>query len=381
MAVFFVQGASFANWLPRIPDVQQRMGVGPADLSIGLLGMGIAGLIALLLMGTVVERLTPRGTILLGLVALGMSLMLPGWAWNVPSLFAALFLVGIAFPMVDVAMNVEANRIESAGGRRIMSTCHGFWSTGTALGALVGSGFAGLGMAPGWHLIIIGGLTVVFGMLVPPRLPVLARVVTSADRRLRHVLTMPTVPVLAICCFAFGMLLVEGTARNWSAVFLRDVSGGSPASAGLAYAAFATCMAIARFAGDRLADRWGPVTLARICCLVAIVGIAAVVASLNQVMAIAGFALAGLGVSVAFPLAVTAAASLGDRPAPMNVAAFSLINAAINFLTPVLVGFVAQFGGLRLGIATLLPPLALSLLMAVVLARRPTPALAARAVP
>jgi hypothetical protein len=123
------------------------------------------------------------------------------------------------------------------------------------------------------------------------------------------------------------------------------------------------------------------VTLARICCLVAIVGIAAVVASLNQVMAIAGFALAGLGVSVAFPLAVTAAASLGDRPAPMNVAAFSLINAAINFLTPVLVGFVAQFGGLRLGIATLLPPLALSLLMAVVLARRPTPALAARAVP
>ena len=362
MAVFFMLAIGFANWLPRIPDVQERLGVGPGDLSLALLGMPIGGLVALFAMGTVVERLTPRRSIIAGFILLGAALALAGWAWDVPSLFVALFLVGIFFPMVDVAMNVEANRIESAGGRRIMNTCHGFYSVGTAIGALMGAGAAGIGLPTEWHLAIVGAATVVFALVAPPSLPVLARVVTSADRRLRHVLTLPTLGMMGACIFAFGMVLLEAGARNWSAVYLRDVFAGSPAAAGLGYSAFAIAMAVGRFFGDRLADRYGTVALARVCVGLALAGAVIVVTAINLPIGVVGFGLAGLGVSVAYPLTMTAVATRGDRPAAMNVAAFSLVGSLTALLSPPLVGLVAEAGGLRLGFATLLPPLVLSLI-------------------
>lgn len=363
MAVFFALAVSSASWVPRIPDLQERLGVGPGNLSIALLGMPVGGLVALLVMGTLVERLTPRRTIKFGLLLFGASLLLPGWAWDVPSLFASLFLIGLAFPMVDVSMNVEANRIETVVGRRIMNTCHGFFSIGTALGALAASGAAGLGAAPRWHLLVVGLATIVFALVVPPLLPVLARVVTSADRRLRHILTLPTLGMMGACLFAFGMVLVEMVARNWSAVYLRDVFAGSLAASGLGFSAFAVAMAVGRFLGDPLAGRWGPVTLARVACAIAILGTVTVVGAVNLSMAVVGFGLAGLGVSVAFPLAVTAVAARGDRPAAMNVAAFSLIVSMTSLVAPPLVGIVAEGGGLQLGIATLLPPLFLSMIL------------------
>lgn len=362
MAVFFTEGAVLANWLPRIPDLQARLGAGPGDLSLALMGMPIGTVVALAIAGSLVEKLTPRLAILFAFCFLAVTVVLPGWAWDIPSLFVILFLFGLGYPAVDVAMNVEANRIEQSLGRRIMSTCHGFWSVGTAAGALVGAGFAQAGVDMRWHLLFVGIGTLVFALTVPPALPVLAR--TTGDEILpKRIFTLPTIGMLGVCIFAFGMVMIEMGARNWSAVFLRDVLAGSPVAAGLGYGAFALAMAAGRFSGDRLTDRWGPVRLARICCVTAVVGVVAIVTAVNLAMAVIGFALAGLGASVAFPLAITAVASRGDRPAPMNVAAFSLFTAASSLIAPPLIGFVAEAGGLRLGLAMLLPPLIVSTLL------------------
>jgi MFS family permease len=362
MAVFFMQAAVFANWLQRIPDIQAKLGVGPGGLSIALLGGPLASLAALAVVGAAVERLTPRLTIFYAFCAYSFAILLPGWAWDVPSLFVALFLLGLVYPVVDVAMNVEANRIERSLGRRIMSTCHGFWSIGTAAGALVGAGFAEFGIDTRWHLLAIGVVALAFSLTVPRKLPVLERQAAS-DLLRRRVFTLPTPGMLGVCFFAFGMILVEMGTRNWSAIFLRDTLAGSPAAAGIGYGAFAFAMAVGRFLGDRLTDRWGPTTLARICTCIAIAGVAAVVAAIGVPMGILGFALAGLGVSIAYPLAVTAVAGRGDRPAALNVAAFSLFTSSSALIAPPLIGFVADAGGMRVGLAMLLPSLAVSLLL------------------
>ena len=93
---------------------------------------------------------------MIGFVCYCVAIALPGWSWNVASLFVALFLIGLCHPVIDVAMNVEAARIEQLDVRRIMSKCHGFWSLGSMLGALVGAGFAQLGVMHEWHLLLIG---------------------------------------------------------------------------------------------------------------------------------------------------------------------------------------------------------------------------------
>ncbi len=368
MAVFFMHALVIGNWLQRIPDVQSRLGVGVDELSIGLLGAPLGTLLALLLAGRIVARLTPRRTILIVFVAFYAAYCLPGRASDIPSLFAALFLVGLAQPVVDVAMNVEADRIERSLGRRIMNTCHGFWSVGLMAGGLIGARFAAAGMAPGWHLLVIALVGIPAALAVTAGLPGYA---PAAEETMRlPVIALPSPRLLPLCIFACGMLLVESAGLDWSAVFLRDVVVVSPQLTGIAFGAFALFMAGGRLLGDRLAERFGPVALARGCCLVCLAGVVAWITATGFVQAAVGLAAAGFGVSVAVPLSISAAAGRGDRPAALNVAALSQISFMGSLIEPRLVGAAAGAWGLRVGLAMVLPMIAISFLLAGELRRR-----------
>jgi hypothetical protein len=59
-AVFFVNGAVLASWVPHIPMVQLKLGLSPAILGIALLGMAAGALIGIPLAGWWVPRLGSR---------------------------------------------------------------------------------------------------------------------------------------------------------------------------------------------------------------------------------------------------------------------------------------------------------------------------------
>src|SRR5262249_31984231 len=198
-------------------------------------------------------------------------------------------------------------------------------------------------------------------VLVIPKLP--DAPATRAEKRLRGRVSLPSLGMLGICFFAFGLIMVEMANKNWGAIFLHDVFGSPTAVAGIGPFAFAAAMAVGRFFGDWLTTRLGPVLLARLASAIALGGIAILVSGINLEIAILGLAAAGLGVSVAFPLAITAVASRRDRPAPVNVGAFQLFTSVSALLVPLGVGAVAEHGGLRLGLAVILPPLVLSLIL------------------
>lgn len=363
MAVFFLQAATLNNWFPRIPDVQAHLGLGPAELSLALLGMPIGGFIATTLTARLIEHLSARRTIVLGFIVYSAIQVLPGWAWNLPSLFVALLLMGASYVSMDVAANVEATRIQALIGRRIVSTCHGFWSLGSMLGLVAGAAFAQAGIETRWHLLVVALVMAPIGVAVTRYLPTLQRVAEEGAAR-AAVITLPTASMTGLCVFAFGVILGELTTRNWGAVYLREVLGATAAGTGVGYAAFSVGMATFRLTGDRLADRFGPVALGRFCAAAAVAGVLAVIFAPNLAVAVVGFAALGVGVSVGFPLAVSAAASLRERTPAANVASLSLIAYSSTLVGPPLVGFVAESGGLRVGIAAILPLMILSALFA-----------------
>ncbi len=363
MAVFFMHAFVMTNWFPRIPDIQNKLHVGPGELSLGLLGSPVGTLIALPFAGAVIERISPRLTIMIAFIFYCVGISLPGWAWNVPTLFAALFVLGVALPVVDVAMNVEADRIERAIGRRIMNTCHGFWSIGSIAGSVLGAGFAALAIAPAYHLPTIAIVSLPVLLAIARRLPIIAVEPVPKSERLPR-FALPSLGLLPVCVFSFGMLLVEGAALDWSGIFLRDVVNISAGATALGFGAFALFMAIGRLLGDRMAERFGPAALARTCCLIGLAGIIALVTATSLVQAVLALAAAGFGVSVAVPLSVSAAAGRGDRPAAVNVAALSMISFAGFLVEPPLIGFVSEAGGLRIGMATVIPLIILSTLLA-----------------
>jgi MFS family permease len=369
MAVFFMHAFVLTNWFPRIPDIQHKLQIGPGDLSLGLLGSPVGTLIALPFAGAIIERLSPRLTIMIAFTLYCIGFTLPGWAWNVPSLFAALFVFGLSVPVVDVAMNVEADRIERSLGRRIMNTCHGFWSVGTMFGSVTGAGFAALMIEPRWHMLIIAVVALPIALTIARALPQIAADPLPAGERPPR-FALPSLSLIGLCAFSFGMLLVEGAALDWSAVYMRDVVKISAGATGLGFGAFALFMAIGRLLGDRLAERYGPVALARTCCLTCFIGIVGLVTATSLVQAVISLAAAGFGVSVAAPLSVSAAAGRGDRPAAVNVAALSLIAFSAFLVEPPLIGFASEAGGLRIGMAMVIPMIVMSTLLAGQLRRR-----------
>ncbi|HZP21461.1 MAG TPA: MFS transporter, partial [Bauldia sp.] len=344
-------------------DVQAHLGVGPGDLSLGLLGTPVGTLIALPFAGRLIHRLSARSVIRAAFPFYCLAFLLPGWAWSVPSLFASLLLIGMAQPVVDVAMNVEADRIERDGGRRIMNTCHGFWSAGSMVGGVSGATFAGWGVGVPWHYMVIAAIGVPVSLLLANALPVTARV-HRPDEMPPPWIALPTKALLGVCIFAFGMLLVEGSALDWSGSFLQKVIGVSPAATGIGFGAFALFMAGGRFMGDRMSERYGPVLVARTCAVICLFGMIVLATAGSLPIAVAGLAAAGLGVSVAAPLAVSAAAGRRGRPAAVNVAALSLISFGGFLVEPPLVGFVAEYGGLRWGLAATIPAIIASILLA-----------------
>jgi MFS family permease len=249
-----------------------------------------------------------------------------------------------------------------------MSTCHGFWSIGAMVGALIGAGFAQFAIPTALHLAIIAVIALPISVAIALSLPKSGEGRSAAPSGTPF--AMPTVGMLGLCVFAVGAIMVETAARNWSAVFLRDEVHASPGMAGLGFSVFGLFMAGGRLIGDRMADRFGAVAFARACCLCTLVGLLILATAANAAVGFAGLAAAGFGVSVLFPLSVSAAAARGDRPAALNVAALALVAYSGSLAAAPLIGFVAEAAGLRIGIGAVIPAILLSTLLAGELTRR-----------
>lgn len=363
MLIFFLQPIAFGSWLPRIPDVQNALGLGPAALAMALLGLPCGTLLTLPFAGPLVGRIGAKTAIFYGFILYTAAVSLPGFAIGVPMLFVALMLAGSSISFLELGLNVKADRVEKAQGVAIMSTSHGFWSLGIMSGSVIGSLLAGAGIEARWAIIAVAVATLPAALLVARRLPDYGPETRTGRPGGRSAWSLPSWALLGISLFVFGITMTEGAMADWSAVFMRHTFAAPAAEAGIGYSIFAFMVAGGRFAGDFLRQRFGVVLLARACGGLALAGVSILLLAPTAAIAMTGFATIGLGVSVGFPLAVTAAASLTDRSSSANVAILSFI-ALLGFLVgPPMIGFIAEHVQKRAGLAALLPVLGLSLVL------------------
>jgi fucose permease len=154
----------------------------------------------------------------------------------------------------------------------------------------------------------------------------------------------------------------EGSAGDWSAVYLHVDLHSSAAFAAAGLAAFSVMMAAGRVAGDRLAGRFGPVRLVRASGLLAGLGLAAGLLIGTPAAAVAGFALLGAGLAGIFPQIVSAAVRLDPARAGRTIGRIAAVAYSGLLTGPVVIGAIASGVGLR---DALLLPAALSVLVAV----------------
>jgi fucose permease len=148
--------------------------------------------------------------------------------------------------------------------------------------------------------------------------------------------------------------------------------------AGLPFVAFQTAMTVGRLAGDRVVDRLGAVAVARTGAALAAVAMGAALLVGHPAAAVAGYALAGLGVSTLFPLGFAAAGRVpGVRPGD-GIAVVGWL-ARLGFLTfPPIIGVIAD--RVSIGAGLVLVPVAAAVAAVLAGALRPRGA-AARTLP
>ena len=117
-----------------------------------------------------------------------------------------------------------------------------------------------------------------------------------------------------------------------------------PIRASIAFAVMMAAMTVVRFTGGFLIDRFGRVPVLRVFAIAGIVGLLLIILSHDYVLALVGAALWGAGVSLAFPVLLSAAADGGDSSRKVStVASFGYIAFLVG---PPLLGYLGQSWGL-----------------------------------
>lgn len=375
MAAFFLQSMSFGGWFARVGDIQLDIGLSEDTLGLSLMGMAVGALLTYPFGPPAVERFGTRllYLVFIPLAALGCALSaLATDAWGV---FLALIVAGVGHGFATIAINVEADRVEALTLRRVMNTCHGVWSLGFVASTLLGVAGRTFSVGPFVHLglvtLLVGALTLLLVLTMraaPPRPHV-----RTAPRPL---FAGPTKPILLLILFVQASNFLEGGAFSWSIIYFRDSFEAPVWLETLALPMFLLSSAIGRLFIDRWVERYGPRRVAQTLSVVAAIGLIPVAWAGSLPLALIGFIAIGFGLSPAFPLTISAAARIGDRPASENVAAFSVIQRTLSMLVPVLLGLVAARWGVAVAFGMLLPLPLLSIALARYLEPRPVAAAA-----
>jgi MFS family permease len=349
--LFFVNGMTFSNWIPRIPEVRDRLGLDNGGLGATLLGGGLGGLIGSFLVAKVIARFGTRNALTVAASLLAVALPLIAVAPSAVVLLLVLTLLGFLDVINDMAMNSQGVMVEQRLGRSIINRLHGTWSLGFTLGTLLGLLASAAELGVGTHLTIIA--VVLFATVMGARRYLLSSddvnhsddTAPKGSRRFSRLL-------VAMALMAIGISFIEIVPNDWGSVLLRDVFDAGRWS-GAANVAFAGSMLVGRMSGDYVLERVGRARLLNGALVMATVGAAVVVVAPLTGIAIVGFALWGLGVSVLFPQLYAIAATLKNTSAGAGLGAMGVGQRLGFLLAPLGVGAVADGSSLRVAIGVI----------------------------
>lgn len=307
-AFFVLNGFTLGMWVVHIPSIRERTDISQSDLGYLLLLMGATALVGMQLAGRLIDRLGSRTVTVGAGVLLCLTLLGPGFASTATGLAFGLGALGFANGVMDVSQNAHAVEVERLYGRPIMSSFHAFFSLGGLLASISGGSLIALDVPVGYSLTGAAFVGIVGTLIARPWLlraePTAKPVDTSAAR------APWTARIVVLGLLAFALMLSEGVAYDWSTVHLHDSLGSSKTVAAWAFGAFSIAMTLVRLIADKIVHRIGPATYVRYAALVGAVGLACAAISPTVPLAIASWALFGLGLAGCVPQFFSAAGNV-----------------------------------------------------------------------
>ena len=365
---FFIYAFSLGAMFPRLDDIQTSLEIDKAELGLLLLCIPLGLQVTLLFADRLVRAISLKNVICLGIPSICFT-QFAAVAVNQIAFFAFFLIICGAFvAVVEVAINLEADRVEHALGSRIMNRSHAFWSIGFFSAAVVGALFSQFKVMLEIHFLLVCGIAFLISKIIFEDYIVASPRHTNVTKIKKF--SLPTGPIFVMVLFTMSAMLVEGASIDWSVIFMREIHSASPFISGFSLAMAAFSQALVRFFGDNLLNKFGPILISVASLFFMFSGIFLVVLSNSSILAILGFLFLGAGSAVIFPMAISIAASRSDRPAETNVASLTQFAFGMFLLGPPILGFVGEAYSLRWSFSLCIPLLILSCLMLLIMIKK-----------
>jgi MFS family permease len=265
-------------------------------------------------------------------------------AVNRPMLWACLYLYGVVGFLNGVSSNATVNMLEKKYNRFMMSTCHGMYSLGGAVSALLASIFFSVGIASGWQIGIVV-LVISIVMLANKK-----QLLSHTDIiHTKSGVKLPSLSILGISFICMIVFMAEGCVADWSALYFKEVLKVSKNYISFGYAGFSIAMTLGRLNGDGLIAKIGGKKIVIGGSLLAAVGFLLVSFAPGMLTAIVGYTLVGFGCSCIVPVLFSASANI---PGVSTVEGFAMVTTGglVGFLAgPSLIGLISEQSNLSKG--------------------------------
>lgn len=341
---FFISGFTFTSWASRIPTLQEKLHLNDAQLGTVLFALPMGLLLTLPFTGMLLGRVSSRYVMLAGALLYAVLLPALGLVNSVWQLAILLFFFGSSRNFLNIAINAQSVGVQAMYDRSIITTFHGVWSVAGFAGAGLGLLMINWKISPFIHFSIVGVLSLIMTMMAyGDALPE----DNTANTR-KKLLALPDKPLMKLGLIAFGSMVCEGTMYDWSGIYFQKEIHVSGRYIGLGFAAYMCTMAIGRFVGDRLVNKYGVKRMLRGCGVLIAVGLLLSVALPYLTAGVAGFMVTGFGVSCVVPLVFSVTTRNTNMAAGPAIAAVSVVGYLGFLLGPPAIGYISEAVNLRL---------------------------------
>jgi fucose permease len=346
--VFASLNILFGTWAIYIPQVKEHLSIDMSELGFAIFFLSLGVFTVFPFASRLVNRLGVGKATFYGVLLSCAAAMLPLLAPNYYALMGALFLFGATNGFTDISMNTLVTEVEKKDKVKFMSSSHGFFSLGGVL-AGIGSFLIGPLGNPTLHMGLAVALVLVVNFIFYKKyINVTAALVETEGFSIKLFQ-----PLLLLGLISFVAMGSEGAIVDWSGLYLKEVSIAPEALWGAGFLGFQITMTLGRFMGDAVSERLGSVKMIALGATLALAGYGLVLWE-DTYLAIAGFALNGLGFSVMIPEVFRIGGNVKGVDSSQGIAFIAGTGYAGFLCAPPILGFLAETSSLKTSFVVLL---------------------------
>jgi fucose permease len=350
LAGYLAFGQYWGVWVILVFDFQRFHSLSESRLGALYTMLSLTAVVVMLVLAPRLQRFPLSTTVPLSLLVLAVGSAVIAYQ-PARVVVIGFVLVGAGNGLIDVYLNVAAQRVEVATRRPVLQWLHASY----ALGGVTGAAVAGLvlaadrdfrlGLAFASILLVV---TAAWNSRTAPRerSPEGAQTVFSISALFRTpALWVPALVVL----FAF---LVEGSMDTWSGLYLRDQLDASAVTASVAFIAFSGAIFLGRLFAGKVLFGLGARTTIIVAGLGALAGGILAIATSDLAVVGVAYLILGFMISAAAPAGFSLTEDIDEDPTSA-IAAVTTVGYTGFIWSPPLLGYIAQTIDLRAAMAVI----------------------------